>query len=107
MDGAQGMRISNDELQLSSIRRFVFGEAEKIELDPALLERVASSRSRFNALMEEEVAIFGVTTGFGASVTKKIPRYQSEKLQSNLIAYLTCGTGAKLPKDSVRATMLF
>jgi len=101
------MRISNDELQLASIRRFVFGEGENIELDPSLLERVADSRSRFNALMEEEVAIYGVTTGFGASVTKKIPRHQSEKLQSNLISYLTCGTGPKLPRDSVRATMLF
>jgi histidine ammonia-lyase len=105
------MRISTGELQLSSIKRFLFqdigGEREGIELDPQLLERVAAGRERFNALMEKNVPIYGVTTGFGASVTKPVARAQSEKLQANLIAYLSCGTGPRLPRAAVRAAMLF
>ena len=101
------MRISPENLQLSEIRGFLLEPAAKLELDPACLARVAASRERFLALMENEVPIYGVTTGFGASVTKPIARSQSEKLQRNLISYLTCGTGPKLPREAVRAAMLF
>jgi histidine ammonia-lyase len=69
--------------------------------------RVEAGRSRFEALLESGAAIYGVTTGFGASVTKPVARAQSEKLQANLIFYLTCGTGPHLPREAVRATMLF
>ncbi len=103
------MKISTNNLQLGDVRRFVFDREASplLELDPALLDRVAASRERFHALMESEVPIYGVTTGFGASVTKRIPRAQSERLQGNLISYLTCGTGPKLAKEAVRATILF
>lgn len=104
------LQLSSDNLRLAEVGAFLFrgreGEAA-LELEPSCLARVAASRERFLALMENEVPIYGVTTGFGASVTKPIARAQSEKLQSNLIAYLTCGTGPKLPREAVRAAMLF
>jgi histidine ammonia-lyase len=101
------MRITPANLRLSALRRFVFEGAGALEVDEAVRARVAEGRERFHALMESGERIYGVTTGFGASVTKPVARAQSETLQKNLVAYLTCGTGPALPREAVRAMMLF
>lgn len=102
------MILSTAGLTLESARAFAFGGGSRaLTLDRAVIARVKAGRERFDALLESGVPIYGVTTGFGASVTKPIARAQSEKLQANLIAYLTCGTGPRLPREAVRATMLF
>lgn len=50
--------------------------------------------------------IYGVTTGFGDSVTNQISPERAAHLQRNLIRYHLNGTGPDTAADVVRATLL-
>src|SRR4051812_25624752 len=50
--------------------------------------------------------IYGVTTGFGDSVTRQIAPEKAAELQRNMIRYHLNGTGPLAPDEVVRATLL-
>ena len=101
--------IGEKPLSLVQVGDFVFSRdrVSSIKVSPDCLERVRKSHHRLYEFMERQVPIYGVTTGFGDSCFRVIPKEKSEQLQSNLISYLLCGTGKALPKEASRAMMLF
>ncbi|MFC9295003.1 histidine ammonia-lyase [Streptomyces sp. NPDC057011] len=68
----------------------------------------ASRRSRElkQNLIDTGQPIYGVTTGFGDSVTNQIAPQKAAELQRNLIRYHLNGTGPLAPSEVVRATLL-
>ena len=60
--------------------------------------------------LEERLAagerIYGVNTGVGGNIKFALDAEQTERFQHNLMNHLSCGTGAPLPPDVVRAAML-
>jgi histidine ammonia-lyase len=100
--------IDENPMKLSDLRDYVFGRArfEGIELTAGVRERVRLAQEHLIALMEKNVPIYGVTTGFGDSCFRVIPREKAVELQHNLIAYLSCGTGPRLPETASKATLL-
>jgi phenylalanine ammonia-lyase len=60
--------------------------------------------------LEERLAggdrIYGVNTGVGGNIKFFLDAEQTERFQHNLMNHLSCGTGAPLPQDVVRAAML-
>ncbi len=57
-------------------------------------------------LIADRKPVYGVTTGFGDSVTSQISPERAAHLQRNLIRYHLNGTGPDAPPDVVRATLL-
>ena len=77
-----------------------------IKLDDELINKTTNSRRNFEKLIENNVPIYGVTTGFGESCFRAIDKENSELLQKNLVDYLSCGTGKELTPEVSRAIFL-
>ena len=105
----KALLIDDRRMTYAQMREFVFNRTQcsAIEIADSCKQRVLDSYAHLQNLLEKRIPVYGVTTGFGDSCFRVIPREQSEELQRNLIAYLLCGTGPELPREASRATMLF
>lgn len=62
--------------------------------EPVVRERIAQSRKLIDDALAGARTIYGVTTGFGASVEFHVPVEVAEEMPLNLVRYHGCGTGA-------------
>ncbi len=67
---------------------------------------IAKSREVIEALADDVVPHYGVSTGFGALATRHIPVERRAQLQRSLIRSHAAGTGAEVEREVVRALML-
>jgi histidine ammonia-lyase/phenylalanine ammonia-lyase len=74
--------------------------------DPRDRAGIDSSRDLVRSLVQRDVPIYGVTTGFGDSVHRQIAAERAPRLQHNLIQFLGCGTGPTTPVPTARAVTL-
>lgn len=107
----KALRIShlpNESITVKDFCHFVFHpeEGQKIEISEVLLQKSQNNYLRLLQLMKEGRPIYGVTTGFGYNATQYVDFEQAEKLQVNLVNYLSCGLGKSLSVVASRAMML-
>jgi histidine ammonia-lyase/phenylalanine ammonia-lyase len=81
------------------------GERSLVHTDAAL-KAGRRSRDLKLRLIATGQPIYGVTTGFGDSVTNQIAPSKAAQLQRNLVRYHLNGTGPLAPDEVVRATLL-
>ena len=81
-------------------------KGEEVEIAPEALEKVARIRRVVEALAEEQVPVYGITTGFGEMCYKLVPKEFETPLQENLVRSHAAGYGQPLPREYVRAMML-
>lgn len=81
-------------------------EGAECTLAGAAVERIEASRRFKDELIEQEIPIYGVTTGFGDSANRQISPRKAATLQRNMIRFLGSGTGPLAPEDVARATLL-
>ncbi len=74
--------------------------------DPTVGAAIQASFQLKEKLIEDRLPIYGVTTGFGDSVHRQISPEKAAALQTNMIQFLGCGTGAYAPVEIARATVL-
>lgn len=74
-----------------------------IDPDPACRERIARSRQVIDDALAGARTIYGVTTGFGASVEFQVPVEVAERMPLHLVRYHGCGTGAIFGPDVAAA----
>jgi histidine ammonia-lyase/phenylalanine ammonia-lyase len=77
-----------------------------VQLTPSARKKVTVSQAQLLNQLEKNIPIYGVTTGFGNNCQNAVDASQSEVLQHNLISYLLCGTGPRLPRVAVRGMVL-
>jgi histidine ammonia-lyase len=75
-------------------------------LDPGARTRMAASRATVVELVERADPVYGVTTGFGDLVTRRIDPADARRLQENLLISHAVGVGPSLDRESVRAMLL-
>ncbi|WP_255376018.1 aromatic amino acid ammonia-lyase [Cloacibacillus sp. An23] len=78
----------------------------KVVLTPEYVERVKKSRTLVEKFLNENRAIYGLTTGFGDNVRKVIPQSEAERLQRNIIRSHAVSVGEPLSEEGVRALWL-
>ena len=78
----------------------------RVEISPGALARVAASRDVIEALADDSVPHYGVSTGFGALAKVQIPVEKRQQLQRSLIRSHAAGTGPEVEREVVRALML-
>ena len=57
----------------------------KVEFAPAFVERVNKSRAIIDRFVSEDRPVYGVTTGFGDNVTKRVTPEDAARLQLNIV----------------------
>jgi histidine ammonia-lyase len=79
--------------------------AERVELTPAAIERMAASRAIVERLADAAPR-YGISTGFGALATVSIPPERRRALQVALIRSHAAGMGDPVEEEVVRAMVL-
>ena len=78
----------------------------RIILSEASRAEVAKSRAIIDALANDPVPHYGISTGFGALATQHIPLEKRQQLQRSLVASHAAGSGEPVEREVVRALML-
>jgi histidine ammonia-lyase len=99
------IQIDGEHLSLSQLYAAVF-EGCEVTLAPAARDRMNASRAVVERLVESNVAVYGVNTGFGKMASARISRDQIRKLQLNLVRSHSCGVGALLTEHETRAMLV-
>ena len=73
--------------------------------DPAFMARIQRGADFLDRLLAEEGVIYGVTTGYGDSVTRPVPTELVPELPLHLTRFHGCGLGADLELDAARAVL--
>ncbi|GIM95801.1 histidine ammonia-lyase [Paractinoplanes toevensis] len=81
-------------------------EDAKVELAPATVEAMATSRAIVDKIEASGRPVYGVSTGFGALASTFIDPSRRAELQHALIRSHAAGIGAPMPREVVRAMML-
>jgi len=102
------LMLDNERLRLRDFNGFVFRREEhgNVLFTDDVYTRIDGSHRQLLAAIEKKIPLYGVTTGFGDSCMRTLPPESMSLLQKNLVAYLTCGTGALLSVEACRATLL-
>lgn len=89
----------------NQVAAVAFGKATATP-GPNLEQRLAPAKQLVDDVLEAEMVVYGITTGFGALATTNIGREQAETLQYNLLRSHATGVGEPLPDELVRAMLL-
>ncbi len=79
--------------------------ALRLSSDPAALARIERSAAHVRNLLATEGKIYGVTTGYGDSVTREVPPELVAELPLHLTRFHGCGTGRILSPEETRAVL--
>jgi histidine ammonia-lyase len=78
----------------------------RVEIDPATVEAMATSRAIVDNIEASGRPVYGVSTGFGALASTSIKPERRAELQHALIRSHAAGIGEPMPREVVRAMML-
>src|SRR5256886_4149332 len=99
------MELLGRPLPLSQIAAVAYG-SEPVQISASVHERINASRAVIERIITDDVAAYGVTTGFGKLADVRVPRSDLRDLQLNLVRSHACGIGRPLSEPEVRAMML-
>jgi histidine ammonia-lyase len=77
-----------------------------VRISPEARAEIERSRAIIEALADDVVPHYGVSTGFGALATRHIPLDHRAQLQRSLIRSHAAGSGPEVEREVVRALML-
>ena len=77
-----------------------------VSADPAHRRKVARSRAIVDETQRRREAIYGVTTGVGASASNVIPESLRDEMPHNLLRFHGCGTGRILDETEAAAVLV-
>lgn len=97
--------INGNDLTLQDVIN-VARNGYRVEISDDAERRICKSRNIVDKIVEDDVPIYGITTGFGKFSDVSISGEDCKTLQRNLIISHACGFGNRLDKDIVRAIIL-
>jgi histidine ammonia-lyase len=99
------IQIDGENLTLEQFYLVALVGAEA-EITPAARKRMNASRAVIERVIESNIAVYGVNTGFGKMASARISREQIGQLQVNLVRSHACGVGTPLDEQETRAMLL-
>ena len=79
---------------------------DKVRLGDSARDRIRLSRAQIESILEKDLAVYGVTTGFGKFQNTRIEADKLRELQRNLILSHAIGVGDPFPSEVVRGMLL-
>ena len=96
--------LGNEPLTFDEVVQVARFDAH-VSISDEVLERVRKSRSVIDDMASSDVAVYGVSTGFGALESQSIGKEMRTQLQKSLIRSHAAGVGAFVETEVVRAMM--
>jgi len=97
--------IDGETLTIEDVVAVARNDVE-VEIPQKTRKKVTRCRQILEEFVKEKKVVYGVTTGFGALGSVRIPTKDIKQLQFNLIRSHASGVGKPLDKDVTRALML-
>ncbi|EGC39838.1 hypothetical protein DICPUDRAFT_26153 [Dictyostelium purpureum] len=97
--------IDNLDIEINDIINISLGKL-KIKIDNKILNFLQQGREKLEEKLKEYKPIYGINTGFGGNADLMIPYDKLDYHQSNLLDFLSVGTGEYFPDQYVRAIQL-
>ncbi len=94
-------RLTSAAVESLAYRRF----PARLSRDSAAIARIQRSAEHVRKLLATEGKIYGVTTGYGDSVTREVPPHLVAELPLHLSRFHGCGTGRILGPEETRAVL--
>jgi histidine ammonia-lyase len=101
----QSVTVGTGPLTLDEVVA-VARDGAAVRLDPEAESAIAASRKIVDALAQDVVAHYGVSTGFGALAIRHIPTDRRVTLQRHLVRSHAAGAGPEVEREVVRALLL-
>ena len=105
MNRVSPLLLSGQNLLLEEVHAVARGQ-QKVSISPSSLAGVEAARQVVLNILEKEVAVYGVNTGFGKLSDVRIPGDRLGDLQVNLVRSHASGLGNPLSDAEVRAMLL-
>jgi histidine ammonia-lyase len=98
------LELDGQRLRLEEIQAVAQGG--RVALAAAAVPRMARSREVVERIVDGNLVVYGVNTGFGKLADYTISSGELRQLQLNLVRSHACGVGNPLPVDEVRAMLV-
>ncbi len=72
----------------------------------AVREKIVAGREQVEAILADDLPVYGVNTGFGPLCTTRISRADTERLQENILRSHSTGVGPDLSDEIVRLMLV-
>lgn len=95
------IKIPVENLNLDFIKKFLSSK-NTVQIKEKAKKRILKTNKILKEIIEKGNLVYGVNTGFGALVNKKVSKEESKRLQYNLIISHALGEGEYFDKDIVR-----
>lgn len=103
--GTATFELGGGPVQIEDVAAVAAGTVEKIVMHEALPGRLQVTADVVAERVARGDPTYGVNTGFGNSVTAKVPRERARELARNLPRFHGCGVGPMLGEQSSRAVV--
>ena len=97
--------IDGETLTIENVHEVAF-DRRRVGLHPDAAKKMARSRAVVEAIITENRAVYGVSTGFGKLSDVRIGQEEIAQLQHNLVRSHASGIGDPFSEEEVRALML-
>src|ERR1700745_3832665 len=98
------MELKGQQISLVQLAAVAVG-GEAVRLSAVAPPRILASRKAIEQILERDLVVYGVNTGFGKLSDVRIPHRELRQLQLNLVRSHACGIGNPLSAAEVRAMM--
>lgn len=99
--------VGEGEIDLEGIYAVATGVAKvALSSNPAFVKKIEHSRKLLMNALENGVPVYGVTTGFGKSCSKRLSMKAALDNGDHLLRFHGCGTGEPFRIEETRAAML-
>ena len=99
------MELKGERISLVQLEAVAFG-GEAVRISRGARQRILASRKTIEQIVERDVVVYGVNTGFGKLSEVRISHGELRQLQLNLVRSHACGIGNPLSEAEVRAMMV-
>jgi histidine ammonia-lyase len=99
------MELNGEQIPLTQLAAVAVGK-EIVRVSAGARQRVLASSRVIEQILERDVVVYGVNTGFGKLSDVRIPQSHLRDLQLNLVRSHACGIGNPLGDPEVRAMMV-
>lgn len=99
------IELNGNDLTIEKLFRIAV-EGERVKVSAEAMKLVQASRNIVEEIIDEDLVVYGITTGFGHLCNTRIDRKDLERLQTNLIRSHATGVGEPYPKEAVRAAIV-
>ncbi len=97
--------LTGFDLEPATLAEVARDDAE-VALAPEALERMALSRAVVETHVDENIPVYGLTTGLGPRVTHRLSREEMAEFSELTVLARSTALGPPLPRDQTRALLL-